>query len=1001
MQEVFLKRARYTVSLFLVSAMFIAPLMEITSSGISISFKKANAATFTMQTGYYFGTGADDLAISGLGITPDLVIIKDDTSAGSDGANFKISTMSGETSSVLGDPDADDASNAIQSLDSGGFTVGTNNDTNNQNFRYTYIAFDGSDCTSSGTFCVGSYTGNGTSQSLTSVGFQPDLVVIKRSGATNAVFKTSSMGTDVTQFFAATNEIASGTNTHIQTLDSTGFTVGSDAAVNTNSNTYWYFAFKEVSGAMDVGTYTGDGSDNRSLTGPGFLPDWVFTKNANATTPVSANYNVTESYGDYSSLFTDTINAVDLIQSLDTDGFTVGASAGANENTKTFYYAAFGGAVDPVASGTFSMMTGSYSGTGSGQSITGLGFAPDLVMIKHTDQATDQYAVFRTRTLWGDSTLYFAEALTAFTGGITSLDSDGFTIGTHATVNTSGDTYYWQAFGNAFDPYTNTGAADFLIGVYTGNGLDSRDITRLPFQPDLVTIKRSSSGNFAATWRSSDLSGDNTGQFSAGAEVANRIQAINSDGFEIGDNNGVNAANSDNQYFAFKEGTNFVANSYTGTGASQDITTVGFQPDLLWVKRTTAVAGVLKPSTISTVDSAQYFINSPNAAGIITNLLSNGFTVTTATETNTNTGSYRYLAWHARKYDQRVYRFFANADSTDVGSALAASNTAVTLSSAGVRFRLRMLLRNDGGRLYASAQSFKLQYVDRGTGTCASPAGGTPSSYTDVTTSTKIAFSGNPTPADGDALTANANDPIDAARTIVNQDYEELNNQTNSEAAIASGEDGKWDFSLQDLTGSAGATYCFRMVKSDGTVLDTYTVYPEVTIPAYLSFDISSNIVDFGSLSSTDARWATSGASSGGSSTDIAGHTFSIDTNAGSGYSFSYQATSTLTSGLNTIGTPPMTDTNDANGDPGTEQFLLGYSSNRGATTVNPEYAHGAIANLRDWKFVTGNVESIITSTTQTTSTETVDAYYLANISSNTESSTYTTSITYIISGNF
>jgi len=59
-----------------------------------------------------------------------------------------------------------------------------------------------------------------------------------------------------------------------------------------------------------------------------------------------------------------------------------------------------------------------------------------------------------------------------------------------------------------------------------------------------------------------------------------------------------------------------------------------------------------------------------------------------------------------------------------------------------------------------------------------------------VTDSTLIAYNDNATPADGAALTANANDPTDGGRTIVNQDYEELNNFTNTEASIASGRNG-------------------------------------------------------------------------------------------------------------------------------------------------------------------------------------------------------------------
>ncbi len=101
-----------------------------------------------------------------------------------------------------------------------------------------------------------------------------------------------------------------------------------------------------------------------------------------------------------------------------------------------------------------------------------------------------------------------------------------------------------------------------------------------------------------------------------------------------------------------------------------------------------------------------------------------------------------------------------------------------------------------------------------------------------MTAATVIAYNDNATPADGAALTANANDPTDGGRTIVNQDYEELNNFTNTEAAIASGQDGKWDFSLKDNGALSNTDYCFRIVKSDGTTLNTYTVIPQITTAA-------------------------------------------------------------------------------------------------------------------------------------------------------------------------
>ena len=192
-----------------------------------------------------------------------------------------------------------------------------------------------------------------------------------------------------------------------------------------------------------------------------------------------------------------------------------------------------------------------------------------------------------------------------------------------------------------------------------------------------------------------------------------------------------------------------------------------------------------------------------------------------------------------KTFQQSAYRFFENNDSTDVGTALAVQDTAATLGSSGAAFRLRLLLHTGVSDLFTNEGSFKLQFAQRGTDNqCDTSFSG--ETYADVTAATAIAYKDNPTPADGAALTANANDPTHGADTIVNQTYEELNNFTNSQAAILAGQDGKWDFALYDNGAPASTTYCFRAVKSDGTVLTTYTVIPQITTS--VSVPVVSNV---------------------------------------------------------------------------------------------------------------------------------------------------------------
>ncbi len=180
-------------------------------------------------------------------------------------------------------------------------------------------------------------------------------------------------------------------------------------------------------------------------------------------------------------------------------------------------------------------------------------------------------------------------------------------------------------------------------------------------------------------------------------------------------------------------------------------------------------------------------------------------------------------------FSQSAYRFFNNTNSTVVGAPFTTQNTTTTIPY-NSQFRLRILIHVADAPLGTSGRDFKLQFVDMGTGTCAAPSGGSPSSYTDVTSTTAIAYFNNPTPVDGDALTSTTTDPTHSGHSLVNQTYEEANNFTNSQSQIdPDSYDGLWDFSLDDYNAEIGKTYCFRAVEANSKLLSSYNIYPAVT----------------------------------------------------------------------------------------------------------------------------------------------------------------------------
>jgi len=91
-----------------------------------------------------------------------------------------------------------------------------------------------------------------------------------------------------------------------------------------------------------------------------------------------------------------------------------------------------------------------------------------------------------------------------------------------------------------------------------------------------------------------------------------------------------------------------------------------------------------------------------------------------------------------------------------------------------------------------------------------------------------IGYYDNPSPNSGDSITYQAGtDPTDSG-TYTAQNYQESDNFGISNN-IAANTDGEWDLSLFDNGAPASTTYCLRMVKSDGTPLDTYSQYPRIT----------------------------------------------------------------------------------------------------------------------------------------------------------------------------
>jgi hypothetical protein len=269
---------------------------------------------------------------------------------------------------------------------------------------------------------------------------------------------------------------------------------------------------------MASGSYTGDGVDDRAIA-VGFQPDFVIVKDTGNREAVARSSSMV---GDLSKpMGTLTPLAADNIQSFTANGFVIGTFNRVNQSGRTYHWVAF-------KANSQAMKAGTYNGNGTGQSITGLGFSPELVIVMPAgaQRPVLQFAGGRT---------YRFDTGTSIASGVTSTDADGFTVGTALETNAAASAYHWVAFNDV--------ANSIDVSSYAGDGADNRNVTTPAFQPDYVLIRADDNATGRpATEKPASLAGDNALPFSGSAVLTNRLQALQANGFQVGNSGDVNAA---------------------------------------------------------------------------------------------------------------------------------------------------------------------------------------------------------------------------------------------------------------------------------------------------------------------------------------------------------------------------------------------------------------------------------------------------------------------------
>jgi hypothetical protein len=324
-----------------------------------------------------------------------------------------------------------------------------------------------------------------------------------------------------------------GSNGTLADTSTNGGTTAFSSATDTASITVNAMAEASDVARMATGTFTGNGVDNRAVTGLGFAPDLVIVKSSGGHVAV---FRTSAMSGDVSKPVDAAALTANLIQSLDSGGFTVGNDNRVNQNGTTYEWIAFNAAPG-------FMQVGSYAGNGSSQSISGLGFSPEVMLL--ASGSTDE-ANIKTSSMASNATIQLDNEASVATNRITSFDSDGFSVGSSSQANGSGKTFYYVAW--------NASSNLVSLGSYSGNDNDDRNITGAGFAPEYVLIKGTDGGAGHYAMHKTEASGvstDSSMYFDNVSSQANRIQELESDGFEIGSNSDVNEGSDTYYWVAF------------------------------------------------------------------------------------------------------------------------------------------------------------------------------------------------------------------------------------------------------------------------------------------------------------------------------------------------------------------------------------------------------------------------------------------------------------------
>jgi len=594
----------------------------------------------------FIGSGATKVVSTGVDIsTGGLIVVKARNNISSFGFVDSVRGVTKTLSSAVNAAETTDV-NSITAISSTGFTLGSSANYNSPGKFYSSFSFK----KSPSFFDVVTYTGTGAA-SLTvphNLGSAPGMITVKAKSASSdwATRHESSTGL---LYLNRTDEAAVGF-TEITASSSTTFTV--DLTLNASGVTYIAYIFASdptIDGNIACGSFTTDVSSNATVSSLSWEPQLVLCKRLNSQSDwfilnstsgltvsnslsLAVNSTVTETVITWINPTTTGFNIKNLVYN------------------STYVYIAIRRSYAIPTTGSSVFYAKTYTGNGATQAISGVGFSPDLTIVRPRTTVTAWSVIDSMRGYAKSLISTAATAETIDTSKITGYNnSDGFSISTSASVNSYGVTYITHNFKRA------TGF--FTIAADTGTGVNKTVPHNLGAVPELMLRKSRSSATGWIVWSKSLAAAEylelNTTAAKATAATYWNSTTPTDTVFSVGNSSNINL--NLGQYvtylFATLSGVSKVG-SYTGNGTTQTIN-CGFSTGarFILIKCTSSVGdwftwdtsrGIIAGNdpflayNTTTVENTSDDSIDPDSTGFIVNQ--------NVANINVNTATYIYLA---------------------------------------------------------------------------------------------------------------------------------------------------------------------------------------------------------------------------------------------------------------------------------------------------------------------------------------------------------------------